>query len=55
MKAIIEAEEKKSNIVHIDNSLDRYSNISLFPKKVTKAKKMLATNGLPGERTLSKK
>jgi hypothetical protein len=38
MKSIIELNEKKIPVVRIDKSLNKYSNIVLFPEKVEKAK-----------------
>ena len=47
MKSIFELNEKKVPIVRIDKSLNKYSNIVLFPEKVEKAKKTFAKIGLP--------
>ncbi|MES2772982.1 MAG: hypothetical protein V4722_02270 [Bacteroidota bacterium] len=55
MKTIIEAKGKKQIAVRIDKSLDKYNGVSLFPKKVAKAKAMLATIGLPDKEKLTEK
>ena len=47
MKSILELNEKKVPIVRIDKSLNKYSNIVLFPEKVEKAKETFAKIGLP--------
>ena len=47
MKSIIELNEKKVPIVRIDKSLNKYSNVVLFPEKVEKAKETIAKIGLP--------
>jgi hypothetical protein len=38
MKNILELNEKKVPVVRIDKSLNKYSNVVLFPEKVEKAK-----------------
>lgn len=47
MKSILELNEKKVPIVRIDKSLNKYSNVVLFPEKVEKAKAAIAKIGLP--------
>ncbi len=39
---------KKAGLI-IDNSLEKYKNISLFPEKLAKAKAELAKYGIPGK------
>ena len=43
MKSILELNDKKIPVVRIDKSLNKYSNVVLFPEKVALAKKMLET------------
>ena len=47
MKSILELNEKNIPVVRIDKSLNRYSNVVLFPEKVEKAKKTIDKIGLP--------
>lgn len=47
MKSILELNEKKVPIIRIDKSLNKYSNVVLFPEKVEKAKETFAKIGLP--------
>jgi hypothetical protein len=47
MKNILELNEKKIPVVRIDKSLNKYSNVVLFPEKIKKAKKAIAKFGLP--------
>ncbi|MEO8112582.1 MAG: hypothetical protein ABI594_21210 [Ginsengibacter sp.] len=47
MKNILELNEKKVPIVRIDKSLNKYSNVVLFPEKVEKAKETIVKIGLP--------
>lgn len=47
MKSIPELNEKKLPIVPVDKSLNKYSDIVLFPEKVKKAKKAFDKLGLP--------
>lgn len=47
MKSIIELNDKKVPVVRIDKSLNKYSNIVLFPEKVEKAKQAFEKLGLP--------
>ena len=47
MKNILELNEKKIPVVRIDKSLNKYSNVVLFPEKVEKAKQAIAKFGLP--------
>jgi hypothetical protein len=44
---IKELNKKKVPIVKIDQSLNKYSEIVLFPDKLEKANEMLKTVGLP--------
>ena len=39
--------EKKPPVVRIDKSLNKYSNVVLFPEKVEKAKQAFEKMGLP--------
>jgi hypothetical protein len=47
MKNILELNEKKIPVVCIDKSLNKYSNVVLFPEKVEKAKQAIERIGLP--------
>jgi len=47
MKNILELNEKKIPVVRIDKSLNKYSNVVLFPEKVAKAKEAIERIGLP--------
>ena len=47
MKSILELNDKKLPIVRIDKSLNKYSNVVLFPEKVEKAKQAFEKLGLP--------
>jgi len=47
MKVIEEIKERKKPIVRIDNSLNKYDNIILFPEKLEKANEMLRRTGIP--------
>ena len=47
MKSILELNDKKVPVVRIDKSLNKYSNIVLFPEKVEKAKQTFEKFGLP--------
>jgi len=47
MRTIKKLNKSKVPIVHIDESLDKYDNVILFPDKVAKANEMLQTIGLP--------
>ncbi len=47
MKSILELSDKKIPVVRIDKSLNKYSNVVLFPEKVEKAKKAFEKLGLP--------
>jgi hypothetical protein len=46
-KVIKELEKRKTPIVRIDKSLDKYKNVVLFPDKLEKANEILRTVGLP--------
>ena len=47
MKVIEEIKERKVPIVRIDESLNKYDNIILFPEKLEKANEMLRRTGIP--------
>lgn len=47
MKSILELNDKKIPVVRIDKSLNKYSNIVLFPEKFEKAKQAFDKLGLP--------
>ena len=47
MKSILELNDKKLPVVRIDKSLNKYSNVVLFPEKVEKAKQAFEKLGLP--------
>ena len=47
MKAIEELNKKKSPIVRIDDSLEKYKKLPIFQEKVDKANEILKTVGLP--------
>lgn len=47
MESILELNDKKVPVVRIDKSLNKYSNIVLFPEKVEKAKQAFEKLGLP--------
>ena len=47
MKIIAELKKRKIPIVRIDESLNKYDNIVLFPDKLEKANKLLGKVGLP--------
>ena len=47
MKNILELNEKKIPVVRIDKTLNKYSDVILFPEKVEKAKKAIEKIGLP--------
>jgi len=47
MKSILELNEKKIPVVRIDKSLNKYSNVVLFPEKLEKAKQAFEKLGLP--------
>ena len=47
MKTMHEINKKKVPAVRIDTSLDKYDNISLFPKKLAKANEKLKKTGFP--------
>ena len=51
MKTIKEFNEKKTPIVRIDNSLEKYKTMPIFQDKVDKANEMLRTIGLPKSMT----
>lgn len=47
MRTIKELNKRKAPVVRIDQSLDKYNDIVLFPDKVAKANEMLKNIGLP--------
>lgn len=47
MKSMDELNEKKVPVVRVDKSLNKYSNVVLFPEKVEKAKEAFNKLGLP--------
>jgi len=47
VSVIEEIKERKIPIVRIDNSLNKYDNIILFPEKLEKANEMLRRTGIP--------
>ena len=47
MKSILKPNDKKVPVVRIDKSLNKYSNVVLFPEKVEKAKQAFEKLGLP--------
>ncbi|MEO7213727.1 hypothetical protein [Mucilaginibacter sp.] len=53
MTTIEELNKKKVPVVKIDESLDKYDNVVLFPEKLAKANEMLRTIGLPKDRKKS--
>jgi hypothetical protein len=54
MKITTELKKRKIPIVKIDNSLNKYDEIILFPDKLEKAKEMLKKVGLPKQWTKEK-
>ena len=51
MTTIKELNKRKAPVVRIDESLDKYNDVVLFPKKLAKANEMLRNSGLPKEKT----
>jgi hypothetical protein len=47
LKIIAELKKRKTPIVRVDKSLNKYDNKILFPEKLEKANKMLKKIGLP--------
>ena len=47
MKSILELNEKKIPVVRIDKSLNKNTNVVLFPEKLEKAKQAFEKLGLP--------
>ena len=47
--------KSKVPIVRIDNSLEKFVNMSLFQDKVDRANEILRTVGLPKQRTTKKR
>jgi hypothetical protein len=47
MKSILELNDKKIPVVRIDKSLNKYSDVVLFPEKVKRAKRAFEKLGLP--------
>ncbi len=54
MKITTELKKRKIPIVKIDNSLNKYDEIILFPDKLEKANEMLKKVGLPKQWTKEK-
>jgi hypothetical protein len=54
MKITAELKKRKIPIVKIDNSLNKYDDIVLFPDKLEKANEMLRKVGLPKQWTNEK-
>jgi hypothetical protein len=54
MKSILELNDKKIPVVRIDKSLNKYSNVVLFPEKVKKAKQAYEKLGLPDQKEHSR-
>lgn len=46
---IEELNRRKVPVIVIDESLDKYDNVVLFPEKLAKANEMLRKTGLPKE------
>ena len=55
MTTIKELNKKKTPIVRIDKSLNKYNDVVLYPDKVEKANEMLRTVGLPKLRSKKSK
>jgi hypothetical protein len=51
---IKELNKKKAPIVKIDNTLNKYEKVVLFPEKLEKANNMLRKIGLPKTKKISK-
>jgi hypothetical protein len=47
MKSILELNDKKVPVVRVDKSLNKYSDVVLFPEKVEKAKRAFEKLGVP--------
>jgi len=47
MKTTLEVNKKKTPVVRIDPSLDKYDNIILFPEKLEEANKRIRKSGFP--------
>ena len=54
MSEIEKVKERKTPIVRIDNSLNKYDNIILFPEKLEKANEMLRRTGVPKQWIIEK-
>jgi hypothetical protein len=54
MKITTELKKRKIPIVKIDESLNKYDDIILFPEKLEKANEMLRKIGLPKQWTTEK-
>ncbi|WP_426669538.1 hypothetical protein ACPPVU_25400 [Mucilaginibacter sp. McL0603] len=50
MRTIKELNKKKVPVVRIDETLDKYNDVVLFPEKVAQANEMLRKVGLPKEK-----
>jgi hypothetical protein len=55
MKTIQDLNHRKSPIVRLDPSLDKYKEKVLFPEKLAKANTMLKTANLPAKKKLNQK
>ena len=55
MKVVTEIRKRKTPIVRVDNSLDKYDDKILFPDKLEKANEMLKEIGLPKQWVLQKR
>ena len=53
MKNVLESNEKKTPAVQIDKSLNKYSDVVLFPEKVEKARKTIERIGVPQKKSNS--
>jgi len=47
MKSILELNDKKVPVVRVDKSLNKYSDVVLFPEKVEKARQAFEKLGVP--------
>lgn len=53
MMTIEELNKRKTPIVVIDNSLEKYKDVVLFPEKLAKANDVLKRIGLPNQSKIS--
>jgi len=54
MKVMAEIKERKTPIVRVDKSLNKFDNKILFPDKLEKANEMLRRIGIPKQWTTEK-